>query len=543
MSDVIKVLAVDDVEANLMIIRGCLKGDSFEVVTCTNAVDALQKFKEQYFDILLLDVIMPGIDGFELRKLIRATDPDRPIIFLTSMVEDKNMTMLNQITWDANTYYLNKAVGKKTLIQKITEVVTTYRQKLMAHKYSDQMEEERALAGDIQKVLLPNWCICNDDVLFSAIYQPFMHVSGDLYEMIPFGDSKYLFFIGDISGHGLSAALYMAAVQSWLKMSLRDSDIKIHDLMSRLNKFFCEDLQSRNYMTALAAIIDFKNNHISLHSSGHPGLLFASPSKKTVTMSDTNKGSMPVGWMPDAEFPESENFDCDFDDDTIFVAITDGVLDMQNEDGQTMSEDELNSLIQVQLDNPNVVALPYRVKSIMAKMGYEKAPDDFTIVAFQKRSGKKDFLERVIQAKLPEVDKVAQEFSAITDDLRLATEIDLCIREYLNNVVIHGSHDKKKAPDLIYVSIGRENGELVLQGAERGGKWDITGTRETNDPQLFTPEGGDAAAPRKEEEENLFATSGRGIQIIKAITQYVSYETNCGLNETKVVFNKRTPAS
>ena len=541
MSDVIKVLAVDDVEANLMIIRGCLKGDGFELVTCTNAVDALQKFKEQYFDILLLDVIMPGIDGFELRKLIRATDPDRPIIFLTSMVEDKNMTMLNQITWDANTYYLNKAVGKKTLIQKITEVVTTYRRKLMEHKYSDQMEEERVLAGDLQKVLLPNWCICNDDLLFSSIYVPYMHVSGDLYEIIPFGDSKYLFFIGDISGHGLSAALYMAAVQSWLKMTLRDNDIKIHDLMSRLNKFFCEDLQSKNYMTALAAIIDFKNNHISLHSAGHPGLIFASPAKKTVTLSDTKKGSTPVGWMADAVFPESENFDCDFDDDTIFVALTDGVLDMTNEEGQTMPEEDLFSLIQFQLDHPNVVALPYRIRGIMGKMGFDKAPDDFTIVAFQKRSARKGVLERVIPAKLPEVDKIAQEFSAITDDLRQSTEIDLCVREYLNNVIVHGSHDKKKAPDLIYIGIGEENGDLVLQGAERGGKWDITGTRETNDPQLFTPEAG--TADKKPEEENLFATSGRGIQIIKAITQYVSYETNSGLNETKFVFNKRTPES
>ena len=541
MSDVIKVLAVDDVEANLMIIRGCLKGDGFELVTCTNAVDALQKFKEQYFDILLLDVIMPGIDGFELRKLIRATDPERPIIFLTSMVEDKNMTMLNQITWDANTYYLNKAVGKKTLIQKITEVVTTYRQKLMEHKYSDQMEEERALAGELQKVLLPSWCICNDDVLFSSIYVPYMHVSGDLYEMIPFGESKYLFFIGDISGHGLSAALYMAAVQSWLKMNLRDNGIKIHELMARLNKFFCEDLQSKNYMTALAAIIDFKNNHISLHSSGHPGMLFASPGRKTVTVSDTKKGSMPLGWMADAEFPESENYDCDFDDDTIFIAMTDGVLDMENEEGQTMDEDDLHSIIQCQLDNPNVVALPYRIRSIMTKMGFDKAPDDFTIVSFQKRSARKDLLERVIPATLPEVDKVAREFSAITDDIRQSTEIDLCVHEYLNNVVIHGNHDKKKAPDLIYVGIGMENGNLVLQGAERGGKWDITGTRETNDPQLFTPE--DNSAKESGEEENLFATSGRGIQIIKAITQYVSYETNCGLNETKFVFNKRTPES
>ena len=531
MSDVIKVLAVDDVEANLMIIRGCLKGGGFEI----------QKFKEQYFDILLLDVIMPGIDGFELRKLIRATDPERPIIFLTSMVEDKNMTMLNQITWDANTYYLNKAVGKKTLIQKITEVVTTYRQKLMAHKYSDQLEEERALAGELQKVLLPSWCICNDDVLFSSIYVPYMHVSGDLYEMIPFGDSKYLFFIGDISGHGLSAALYMAAVQSWLKMTLRDNDIKIHELMARLNKFFCEDLQSKNYMTALAAIIDFKNNHISLHSSGHPAMIFASPSKKTVTVSDTDKGSMPLGWMADAEFPESENYDCDFDEDTIFIAMTDGVLDMTNEDGQTMDEEDFHSIIQCQLDNPNVVALPYRTKGMMAKMGVDKAPDDFTIVAFQKRSARKGFLERVIPATLPEVDKLAREFSAITDDIRQSTEIDLCIHEYLNNVVIHGNHDKKKAPDLIYASIGMENDDLVLHGAERGGKWDITGTRETNDPQLFTPENAEEKKP--EEEENLFATSGRGIQIIKAITQYVSYETNCGLNETKFVFNKRTPES
>ena len=245
---------------------------------------------------------------------------------------------------------------------------------------------------------------------------------------------------------------------------------------------------------------------------------------------------MPLGWMADAEFPESENYDCDFEDDTIFVAITDGVLDMANEDGQTLSEEELNSLIQVQLDNPNVVALPYRIKSIMAKMGFDKAPDDFTIVAFQKRTARKGAIERVIPAKLPEVDKIAQEFSAITDDLRLSTEIDLCVREYLNNIIVHGSHDKKKAPDLIYVSIGNENDDLVLQGAERGGKWDITGTRETNDPQLFTPDADSEKKP--EEEENLFATSGRGIQIIKAITKFVSYETNCGLNETKFVFNK-----
>ena len=127
MSDKIKVLAVDDAPANLMILKGCLRGGNFELVTCTNAIDALQEFKKQYFDILLLDVIMPGIDGFELRKLIREVDKERPIIFLTAMIDDGNMTMLNQITWDSNTYYLNKVFDKKVLVQKITEVVNMHR--------------------------------------------------------------------------------------------------------------------------------------------------------------------------------------------------------------------------------------------------------------------------------------------------------------------------------------------------------------------------------------------------------------------------------
>ena len=126
MSDKIKVLAVDDAPANLMILKGCLRGGNFELVTCTNAIDALQEFKKQYFDILLLDVIMPGIDGFELRKLIREVDKERPIIFLTAMIDDGNMTMLNQITWDSNTYYLNKVFDKKVLVQKITEVVNMH---------------------------------------------------------------------------------------------------------------------------------------------------------------------------------------------------------------------------------------------------------------------------------------------------------------------------------------------------------------------------------------------------------------------------------
>ncbi|MBP3393560.1 MAG: response regulator, partial [Lentisphaeria bacterium] len=184
MSDKIKVLAVDDAPANLMILKGCLRGGNFELVTCTNAIDALQEFKKQYFDILLLDVIMPGIDGFELRKLIREVDKERPIIFLTAMIDDGNMTMLNQITWDSNTYYLNKVFDKKVLVQKITEVVNMHRTRQLDRVYRDNLESELKLAGDLQRSLLPDWCILDDKVLVSSLYVPAMQVSGDIFELI-----------------------------------------------------------------------------------------------------------------------------------------------------------------------------------------------------------------------------------------------------------------------------------------------------------------------------------------------------------------------
>lgn len=136
---------------------------------------------------------MPGIDGFELRKLIREVDKERPIIFLTAMIDDGNMTMLNQITWDSNTYYLNKVFDKKVLVQKITEVVNMHRTRQLDRVYRDNLESELKLAGDLQRILLPDWCILDDKVLVSSLYVPAMQVSGDIFELIRLDESRYLF--------------------------------------------------------------------------------------------------------------------------------------------------------------------------------------------------------------------------------------------------------------------------------------------------------------------------------------------------------------
>lgn len=462
---------------------------------------------------------MPGIDGFELRKLIREVDKERPIIFLTAMVDDGNMTMLNQIAWDSNTYYLNKVIDKTVLVQKIMDVVNIHRTRQMDKMYSHKLESEMKLAGDLQKLLLPRWCTLDKNVLVSFLYAPAMQVSGDLFEMIRLADGRYLFFIGDIAGHGISAALYMATVQAYLKLTENERDLSVHGLMNRLNKFFCNELGATTYMTALAAIVDFRTNHIIVHSAGHPAMLFCSPSRKTITSADEKKGSLPLGWFVDSEYRQSDDFEYDFDDDTIFMATTDGLFDLADHDGTTVTPGEINDLILALMQDTDVSVFPFRLKNTLERMGFKTSPDDFTFVAFQKRGLKPNFVEHVIPAKLPNVDKVAVEFSAQTDDVAQASQIELCVHEFLNNVIVHGSHEFQQKSELIYISIEKlPDGKFELRGVDHGQIWDPTGLATTE--KYLT------------NEFNPYATSGRGIQILQAITDSVVYNSYCGLNET-----------
>ncbi len=520
MDNKIRVLAVDDAVANLMILKGSLKGDDFKVVTTTNALEGLQLFKQEFFDVVLLDVIMPGIDGFELRKLIREVDMERPIIFLTSMVEDGSMKMLNQIVWDSNTFYLNKVTDKKTLINKIKQVVANHRIRNVERQRSNKLEGELKLAGDLQRILLPEWCKIDEHMIISSIYKPSMHVSGDIFEIIQVSDAKYLLFVGDIAGHGVSAALYMATVQAWLKVTIREKEYAPHELLNALNQFFCKELGSSTYMTAMAAIFDFEKNHVSLQSAGHPVMLFGSPSEGVLQASE-NKGGLPIGWFQDSEYSKDDNCDYDFKDDTIFLFMTDGVFDIENEQHEALEEENYREIVQSIFMDTDCLLFPYRVKDMLEKMDYNVAPDDFTIVALTKNCHNPNLKQHLFQPKLSMVATVAEDFAGMAVDIKQGAEIDLLVHEYLNNVVIHGKNKPNKKQEMIYISMESKDDTLIIRGLEHGSQWNFS---QKSDEEPTEP--------------NEYATSGRGMQILHSITDYISYDSYCGLNETRFVIKK-----
>lgn len=526
MADNIRVLAVDDAVANLAIIKGCLRNGNFELTTESNALKALQTFKKHFFDVVLLDVLMPGISGFELRKLIRQVDLERPIIFLTGMGDEMSKTMLEQISWDPFTFYLDKKIDRDTLTRKIMEVTQAHKLRQMDKLKILRIEEELRIAGHLQKLFLPPWCIADDSVVAGSLYVPALLASGDIFDIVKISGNRYLFFIGDISGHGISAALYMSTLQKFLKDLLAEKpEITANDILNELNCFVCRKVRNNVYLTAMAVVVDFDKNHLSLHNAGHLPLLCCSPARREITKLESPSEGPPLGWFESTSYLAKDNLEYDFADDSVFVAMTDGVLHMEDESQQPLQQGQFHELLGKLTAETDAVLLPNRILNSIRQLAYQRQNDDITIVAFQKRIPQRsDFIEKVIPARLPYVDSTASMFSQMTDNMQQQAQIELCLHEFLNNVIIHGNR-RNDNDSPIYVGMRNLGNTFEIRIVDCGTPWNFTrqiqGDQEKNasdDPNLVT--------------------SGRGIFILQSIAKSITYRSYDGINEAVFVLNE-----
>lgn len=94
------VLVLDDEKFILLTVSACLKNGPFQVTTADHAEQALDAFKQKRFDAVLSDIMMDSVDGFKFRDMIRNYNKRIPIIFLTSLMDDIDNSLINQIMKD-----------------------------------------------------------------------------------------------------------------------------------------------------------------------------------------------------------------------------------------------------------------------------------------------------------------------------------------------------------------------------------------------------------------------------------------------------------
>jgi sigma-B regulation protein RsbU (phosphoserine phosphatase) len=195
-------------------------------------------------------------------------------------------------------------------------------------KKGQEREIEIRLARTVQQKLYPARAPRLDGFDLAGAAVPADHTCGDYYDFIPVADGRLVVAVGDVSGHGFSAALLMAETRAYLRSLVRSST-DLDEIMRQLNVFLCEDTEDERFVTLLLAILDPARRTLVFSSAGHiPGYLLDPSGAPRRELESTG---MPLGIFNEAEFPAGPEIPLAEGD--LLVLLTDGATEAQNEGG------------------------------------------------------------------------------------------------------------------------------------------------------------------------------------------------------------------
>ncbi len=269
-----RVLIVDDARANLDILVEGLKGDH-KLSLALNGETALQAVARNPPDLVLLDIVMPGLDGYEVCRRMREMPEtaEVPIMFLSSLEEVKDKTRGFEV--GANDY-LTKPF-------EMLEVKARVRSLLKAKAYNDAVKEQLAadlrVARKIQMGMLPQDFSKFErahQVHFGAVLEPAREVGGDLYGVCSAGPERLMIFLGDVSGKGIPASMFMVRAVSLVRLLAREI-AEPERILSRLNDELSADNPSCMFVTFLCAVFEPASGRLTLANGGHCHPVLLSP--------------------------------------------------------------------------------------------------------------------------------------------------------------------------------------------------------------------------------------------------------------------------
>ena len=462
------VLAVDDTPENLDVVKGILSAE-YIVKAATSGPMALKIAEKQPPDLILLDIMMPGMDGYEVCRQLKENEQTRdvPIIFLTAM---------DQTTDEARGFelgaadYMTKPVNPPILQARVATHLALKSSMDEIRKHKDRMQQELNVGRDIQMSMLPvTFPPFPDRTEFSihALLQPAREVGGDFYDFFFVSDDELCLVLGDVSGKGVPAALFMAVTKTMIKTQAAD-DSSPASIVTRVNEELSADNPACMFVTLFVAIVNVRSGELRFTNAGHnpPYIL-----RRDGKLDCINQRHGPViGAVEGVAYREDQ---IRIGEQDTLLLFTDGVTEAMDTSVQLYSEDRLEELLRKSDNTPDQLtgAVLHAVEQFAT--GAEQA-DDITLLAFRIEQAPEkinvDELHLVAAIDLAEIDRINTEFTQFAEECGLAAGVGqkICIvfDDLLNNIISYGFSDDEEHQINIDISATAER--LLITVADDG---------------------------------------------------------------------------
>jgi serine phosphatase RsbU (regulator of sigma subunit) len=228
------ILIVDDSPASVEILEARLSALGYDIATASDGEKGLAEAREKQPDLVLLDVMMPKMDGLEVCRRLKA-DPAlafTPVILITAKADTKDVIAGLDAGGDE---YITKPLDHAALDARVKSMLRIKSLHDTVMEQSTQLQAQLRTASKIQSLFWPDIPRIEGGGHIWAVSVPASYVGGDLYDIIPLPDGSVLIYVADVSGKGVPAALIMAALSTIIRSESRLCH-EIDRLLENVNK-------------------------------------------------------------------------------------------------------------------------------------------------------------------------------------------------------------------------------------------------------------------------------------------------------------------
>lgn len=344
-----RILVVDDTEANRDLLARRLQREGHQTVTAENGRMALEMLGRDTFDLMLLDVMMPEMNGFELLERVKADDTLKhlPVILISALDDSENMA--RGIAMGADDF-LPKPFNPHILKARVGASLARKRLHDREQMHAQAMERELAIARNIQSEFLPDHLPAIDGLDLVAWLQPARHVAGDFYDTFELpgsGTQRIAVVVADVCDKGVGAALFMAVSRSLLRvLSERilvaggDPGAQLVQLIKTLNDYSAITHDRANmFATLFFGILDAGSGELAYVNGGHEPPLITGARGVRAELAPTGPA---VGMLPGLDFAAKSELIAPGES---LILYTDGVTDAHDSDGLRFSRQHLLDVV------------------------------------------------------------------------------------------------------------------------------------------------------------------------------------------------------
>lgn len=400
-----RVLIVDDEQIVVFTLERMLTRAGFQTESALSGREAEARLGEAQFDVAIVDLFMPEVNGFELLEWMKANTPDvvpmvlsgtqsvldalkavekgafdfvsKPIENQEDFIQHIERAVEHKNLRDKNLALLGELKGKNEELESRLKQLELAHSVLQSQAVAMQVDLNRAMR--IQQGLLPRETPFAEKVNVAAVYQPRGKVGGDLYDVFRLDDHLFGAYIADTSGHGVSSAMLTIFLKHAVQELLRDCDEQCvrnaEQVLNDLNKIIINEAFGQGIFVSMTYLmLDMTTMKFRYSNAGHPPILIK---RADGTLERLHKPAPVLGVNPNVTYTGGEG---SLQPGEALIMYTDGVTEARNAAGDFFGEERLKKV--VQQAEPHSDSLAHAVEQAVASFCEGRQhPDDLTLLA------------------------------------------------------------------------------------------------------------------------------------------------------------------